>query len=127
MFKISPLKYVVPLAGSIFVTSALLTLYKFAAHPLDDIRVLGMVLGVALLHAAVAGAVFWLSLGFSHREPIGSQTAWFGVFCYCTSLNVMSLWGGIASLCLFVSLPALYGAMCAQARKPSQPQSGVKS
>lgn len=122
MFKAPPLRHIAPFAGVIFGLSVAITLYKFLPHYSDAMAVIRMAITVALLNTAVPCVALWLSLGFSHREPIGSQTAWFGVSCFFLSLIALSFLGSVVSLCLFVLLPVLYGAMCAQARNVPQPQ-----
>lgn len=117
MFKAPPLRHIAPFAGVIFGLTVAITLYKFLPNSLGIVPTVRAAIIVALLNTAVACAALWLSLGFSHRQPIASQTVWFGGFCYFLSLNALSFLGKVVSLCLFVALPVLYGATCAQIRK----------
>jgi hypothetical protein len=115
MFKPQPLRHAAAFTGGTFCISLAITLAKFLHLPASFSAALWLCLTIAFVSAALAGAIFWLGLGFSHREPIPRSAAMIGAVSYCLNFNILSLFGTssavqLFSFALFIALPFFFGS-----------------
>lgn len=85
MFKVQPLKHVVPFTASVFITSFVVSMRPFHFVPLSLPETLKTYLPGAVLCAIFSGFAFRLGLGFSHRAPDARKTFFLVAIFYFVS------------------------------------------
>ena len=94
MFKAQPGQYALPFTLGIFGTSILFFLLRLRGA-VANLPIAGwlIVLGAQSMTALLAGAVFWLGLGYSHREPVVRGDIGRGAFSYLMANNILLVFG----------------------------------
>ncbi|QRP63827.1 hypothetical protein I6J77_17315 [Rhodanobacter sp. FDAARGOS 1247] len=115
MFKVQPLKHVVPFTASVFITSLVVAMYPFHFASLNLPETLKTYLPGVVLCAIFSGFAFWLGLGFSHRVPDARKTFFLvAIFYFVSFMAVKAMAAYIAWYMIFsilvIAFPVILGA-----------------